>query len=109
MSVATRAVNRDINRNIVRYPSGWVRVHSVHPFLGGEVSKRILSHPIISITKLGYVIKGVPQEVTVDAITGEGHVDSCASFDDIWAGDVGIVIENFWDALPKDVANVSEV
>jgi hypothetical protein len=51
----------------------------------------------------------VPQEVAVEAITREGYVDSCASFDDIWASDVGIVFENFWDALVKDAANVCEV
>jgi hypothetical protein len=51
----------------------------------------------------------VPQEVTVQTITWEGHVESCASVDDIWVGDVGIVFENFLYWLAKDSANVSEV
>lgn len=81
----------------------------MNPILSSEVRKCPLCNPIIRISKLSRILEGVAQEIAVQAIAPERHVDSGASVDAVLVFDLGIVRENFRDVAAKDFSNVGEV
>lgn len=56
---------------------------------------------------MGCVSEGMPQKITVQAVTRKGYVDLGTCKDGVLVVDLRVVCENFRDLLIEDVADIS--
>lgn len=65
VSIATGAINSDVDESIVGNSGGFINVNSTHPVLSSKISKSETSNFFIGVTELSLVSESVAQEITV--------------------------------------------
>lgn len=109
MSISAGAVHRDVDREEIRQLGRVIDVDPLDPVIRCQVGKGEMGNLGVSVPSLCSVLKGVPQEIAIQAFTGKWDVESGPRLDGVRAGNLGVVMEDVWDSLAEDFADVSEV